>query len=159
GERRRGPLGRLTQVIDPAPEKLARIRRIVTQGQPNRSIVAVLGAENLTRRLLLMRGQNLILTIILADYVENVRQSIVVIMTDVRPKERLRDRARRIAFVERSNQRSKDLFCKVSLRRVMNFIAGVVDNHAGVVAMVTPSCAQLVVGRVSALKLIVVRIF
>ena len=90
-----------------------------------------------------MRGQNLILTIILADYVENVRQSIVVIMTNVRPKERLRDRARRIAFVERSNQRSKSLFCQVSLRRVVNFIAGAVDNYAGVVAIATHRVAHV----------------
>src|SRR5947209_18676369 len=126
---------RLAQVIDPAPEKLARVRRIVTQWQPNRSIMAILGAENSARRLLLMRGQNLILAIILTNYVENVRESIVIIMTDVRPKERLRDRAHRIAFVKSSNQRGKDLLRQLSLRRVMNFVAGAVDDHARVIAI------------------------
>ena len=121
--------------------------------------MAILSAENLARRFLAVRGQNLVLAIILTYHVKDVRESIIVIMTDVRPKERLRDRARRIAFVERSNQRSKNLFCQVSLRRVMNFIAGAVDNHAGVVAIATYRIAHVDVGPLSEIQMVVVRVF
>ena len=121
--------------------------------------MSILGAENLARRFLAVRGQNLVLAIILADYVESVCKSIVVIMTDVRPKERLRDRARPIAFVERSNQRSKNLFCQVSLRSVMNFISGAVDNYARVVAIAAHGIAHVSVGPLFEIQMIVIRIF
>ncbi len=106
-----------------------------------------------------MCDQNFALAIILADHVENIRESIVVIMTDVRPKERLRYWARRIAFVERSNQRSKNLFCQVSLRRVMNFVSGAVDNYARVIAIPKHGVAHVYIGPLFEIQMVVVRIF
>ena len=55
------------------------------------AVVAVLGADDPARRLLLVGSQDLVLAIILSDHVEHVGQPVVVVMTDIRTEQCLRD--------------------------------------------------------------------
>src|SRR6266851_2949496 len=56
------PARRLAQVINSRPQKLSGVRFIVAQGDPDRSIVAVLSSQYFARGPLLMRREDFILT-------------------------------------------------------------------------------------------------
>src|SRR5438552_16946043 len=64
------PARRFAEVIDSRPQKLSRVSRIVTQGDPNSALVPVLGSQNLASGLLLVRCQDFILTIVLPNHVQ-----------------------------------------------------------------------------------------
>src|SRR5260370_30556561 len=105
-----------------------------------------------------MRCQDFVLAIVLADYVENVRESIVVIMTDVRTKKCLRYRTSWIAFMKSGHQRGKDLLRQFSLWRVVYFIARTVDDHTRMVAIAAHSVARVHGRPLFEIQMIVIRI-
>ena len=138
-----GPLARLTQVINPTPEKLTGIRWIVAQRQPNTTVVAVLGAKNLARRFLFMRGQDFILAVVLSHHVQQISQAVVVVVADVWTKQSLGNRTRRIVLVKRLYQRRKNLIRQLGLWRIVDFIAGAVNDHARMIAITTNGVASV----------------
>src|SRR6266404_7259372 len=74
-----GPLRRFTNIVNARPQELSRVRRIVAKRQPDRAVVAVLRAQYLAGRLLLMRCQDFILTVILSNYIQKISEAVVVI--------------------------------------------------------------------------------
>ena len=117
--------------------------RIVAGGQPDRAIVALFCADDFAGRVCFVSGEQLEIAIIRTDNVEQIGESIVVVVADVRPKERLGDRTRRIRFVKDFNQALEDLLCEISLRGVANLIARAIENDAGVIA-IAPYCVTSV---------------
>src|SRR5205807_1133157 len=101
----------------------------------DRAVVAVLRAENLARGLLLVRREDFVLAVVLSDNVEHVREAVVVVVADVGTEKRLRDGARRIVLVEHGDERGEDALGEVGLRRVVNLVAGAVDDYARMVAV------------------------
>src|ERR1019366_10801596 len=92
----RRPGARLAEVVDAGPQELAGVLGMVAHGNPLVTIMRVLGADDLARRLLRVRRENLLLAVVLPDHIKQVGQSVVVVMADVRTEERLRHRTRRI---------------------------------------------------------------
>ena len=78
-----GPAPGFTEVIDAAPEKLAGIGRVVAKSEPDFTVVAVFGAENLASRFGFVRGEDFVLAIILTHDIEKIRKAVVVIVANV----------------------------------------------------------------------------
>ena len=101
------PGRRFTQIVNAGPEKLSGIRRVITQRQPDRAVVAILGAENFARRFLFMGGEDFILTIVLSHYIEQISQAIIVIMAHVGSKQALGYRSRSDLLRERATRAAR----------------------------------------------------
>ena len=95
----------------------------------------VFRADDFARWILLVRGQDFVLPIILADDVEHVCQSVIVVVAGVRAEQRLRHRPGRVGFVGNCHQSPENALCQFRLRRVVNFVAHAVKDDAGMIAV------------------------
>ena len=130
-----GQRARLAQVVDAGPQELAGVFRMVAHGDPLVAVVRVLRADDLARRLLRVRGQNLLLAIVLPDDVQQVGQAVVVVVAGVRTEQRLGHRPRRIVGMEGLTSVRQDGNGDLRMRRVVNFVAGRPEDDAGVIAV------------------------
>ena len=96
------------QIVNAAPQELAGVGGVVAHVEPGAAIMVVLRADDFARGLLLVGGEQLVVTIIGADDVEQVGQAVVVIVADVGAEEGLSHGARGIAFMENMDEAGED---------------------------------------------------
>ena len=153
------PAARFAEIVDAGPEKLPGVFRVVAHKEPTVAVVAVFGADDDARRLGALRGEQFVVAIICSDHVEQIGEAVVVIVADVGPKQRLRDRARRIGLVHHLHQLGENRLGKYPLGRVVNFVAGAVKNDAGMIAVAADGVARVGLRPFVEIEMIVVRIF
>ena len=125
------PSSRFAEVINAGPKELAGLRRIVAQGQPYPAVMALLRADDFARGFCLMSGEQFVVAVIRADDVQHVGQAVVVVMADVRPEQGLGHRPGGIVFVADLDQAFEDALGEFRFRRVVDFVAGAVENELG----------------------------
>ncbi len=153
------PSARFAEVVDAGPQELAGVGRIVAQRQPHLAAVLIFGADDLARRLLAVGGEDLVFAIVLPDDVQQVGEAVVVVVTHVGPEQRLRDGPGRVGIMERGDQTLEDPAGEIGLRRVADFIAGAIENDAGVVAVAEHGIARVCLGPLTEIEVVVAGVF
>ncbi len=78
-----GPSAGFAEVVDAGPEELSGVFGVVTHGNPLVAVVGVFGTDDLTGGFLGVGGEDLLLAIVLAYYVEEIGETVVVVVADV----------------------------------------------------------------------------
>ena len=88
-----GPAAGFAEVVDAGPEELTGVLGVVAHGDPLVAVVGVFGADDLAGGFVGVGGQDFVFAIVLADYVEEVGEAVVVVVRDVGAEEGLGDGA------------------------------------------------------------------
>src|SRR5206468_711534 len=131
------PAARFAEIIHTRPEKLAGVRRVVAASEPGAKLVPLLRADDLAFRFSALGFEQFAVAVVRTDDIEHVREAVVVIVTHVRPKERLGDGPRWIILVTDFNEALQDSLREFRFRRVVDFIANTPENDARMIAVTT----------------------
>src|SRR5437870_7990490 len=90
-----------------------------------------------------MRSQDFLFAIVLADDIEHVSETILIVTAYIWTKERLRYRPRRIFGMKRLDQRAKDALRKVGSLSVVDFIPSAVNDYTRMIAIAANCFARV----------------
>src|SRR5262245_60701523 len=120
---------------------------MITHRQPLiEALAIVLSTDDLACRLLLIGREDLFLTIVLADHVENIGEAVVVVVgsLDVRAKESLGDGPGRVVLVKRIDEPTKGLFRFLLVGVIVaDLVSSAVDYNAGMIAIAANGVADV----------------
>ena len=153
-----GPAAGFAEVVDAGPEELAGVLGVVAHGDPLVAVVGVFSADDFAGGLLRVRGENLLLAVVLADDVEQIGEAVVVVVAGVRTEERLRHGPGGIVCVEGLRPGCEDGDGDIRLGRVVDLVAGGPEDDAGMVAVAHDGVGRVAHGPVLEVEVIVVGI-
>lgn len=153
-----GPVGRFSKVIDAAPEKLAGMLHVITGRQPCRKVMSLLGADNLASGFSFVGSQQFEVAVVRADDVQQIRQTVVIIMAHIRAEKPLRHRPRGIGLVEHINEAGQYSFCQLAIGCVVDLVPPTVKNDARMIAITQHRIADVGLGPVVEVQVIIERI-
>ena len=132
---------------------------MVAHRHPLLAYMRVFRAENLARRVLVMRGKNFVFTIILTDHVEHIREAVIVVVAGIGTEQSLRHGPGRVGGVGHRNEVGKNSPGLVRLRRVMDFVADAVNDDARMIAIAQNGVALVHLRPVIEIEMVVVLVF
>ena len=131
---------------------------MVAHGDPLVAVVGVLGADDLAGGFVGVGLEDLLFAVVLADYVEEVGEAVVVVVRDVGAEESLRDGAGGVVGVEGVDEGFEDGDGDVGLGRVVDLVADGPEDDAGVVAIALDGVGGVADGPLLEVEVIVVGI-
>src|SRR5207248_1803994 len=132
---------------------------VVAHGDPLVAVVSVFGADDFARGFVGVGFKNLLLTIVLADYIEEVGEAVVVVVRDVGAEEGLGDGARGVVGVGSSDELFEDWDRDVGVRRVVDLIAYGPEDDGGMIAVALDGRGFVALGPIAEIEVVVVGVF
>src|SRR5215831_13297604 len=108
---------------------------VIATSQPDLEVVTLFCSNNLAIRPGLMRGKQLLVAVIGADYIEQVGKSVIIVVADIWPEQRLRHRTSRIELVKDIYEPLQNLPGEVTVGRIADLITGAEQNDARVISV------------------------
>jgi len=123
------------------------------------AVVGVLGADDGAGGLVGVGLEDLLLAVVLADDVEEVGEAVVVVVGDVGAEETLGDGAGAVVLVEGVDEGFEDGDGDVGFGGVVDFIAGGLEDDAGVIAVALDGVGGVAEGPLLEVEVVVVGVF
>ncbi len=154
-----GPATGFAEVVDAGPEELAGVLGVVAHGDPLVAVVGVFGADDFAGGFVGVGFEDLLLAVVLAYYVEEIGEAVVVVVGDVGAEEGLRDGAGGVVGVGGGDKGFEDGDGDFGLGGVVDLVAGGVEDDAGVVAIALDGGGVVALGPLAEVEVVVVGIF